>query len=136
MASKRRNRYVVVSQSDRELRFRSTGFLTSINIGLNDVQVRIDSAPGSAPRVRYEVRFFGWARYCVVLCAVIGIALIVAWSVFGGKFGAGKAAARPILWVMVIFWGFLWPWILVALHKRPAARALERLFAEVNRAKP
>jgi len=132
LASERRNRYVVVSESEKELRFRSEGLLTSVTIGWNDVHVQIDSAQDSAAQVRHEVTYFGWARYVVVLCAMIGIALIASWSLFGQKFGAQRSAAKPIFWAMLIFWGFVWPWILVAIHKRPAARALERLFAEVN----
>ncbi len=135
LASKRRNRYAVVSESEKELRFRSEGLLSSISIGWNDVHARIDSAPDSAPRVCYEVRYFGWAKYSVILCAIIGIALIAGWSLFGEKFGARRSAAKPIFWAMVMFWCFVWPWILVAIHKRPAPRALERLLAEVNGAK-
>jgi hypothetical protein len=36
---------------------------------------------------------------------------------------------------MVLFWGFVWPWLLVALHKRPVRRLLERIIAEVDAAK-
>jgi len=134
-ASQRRNGYAVVSESEKELRFRSEGLLTAISIGWNDVQVQIESAPHSAPRVCYEVRYFGWARYSVILCAFIGIALIAGWSLLGEKFGARRSAAKPIFRAMVMFWCFVWPWILVAIHKRPAPRALERLFAEINSAK-
>jgi len=134
-ASQRRNRYAVVSESEKELRFRSEGLLASITIGWNDVHVQIDSPPQDTPTVCYEVRYFGWARYSVVLCVFIGVCLIATWSLFGEKYGAPYSGAKTLFWVMVIFWGFVWPWILVALHKRPAARALERLFAEVNSAK-
>lgn len=139
LASERRNRYAVVSESDRELRFRSEGFLTAINTGWNDVRVEIGPAAmaaGSPIEVRYHVTYFAWAAYCVGLCGFIGIALIAVWLLFEPKFSALSGAGKPIFWVMVIFWGFVWPWILVALHKRPAARALEQLFAEVNEAKP
>ena len=134
-ASERRNRYVVMSESEKELRFRSEGVLTSISIGLNDVQVEVALGKGSPPQVCYEVTYFGWARYGVILCGAIGIALVACWSLFGERLGARKSGANAIFWVVVIFWGFVWPWILAALHKRPAAKALERLFAEINRAK-
>jgi hypothetical protein len=39
-----------------------------------------------------------------------------------------------IAWAMVLFWGFVWPWLLVALHKRPVRRLLERIIAEVDTA--
>ncbi|NQT84903.1 hypothetical protein HQ563_17940 [bacterium] len=133
-ASERRNRYALVNESDKELRFRSEGLLTSINIGWNDVRVQIESPPDSAPRVRYEVMYFAWARYSVILCAFLGIAMIASWTLLGEIYGAHRSAAKTIFWVMLIFWGFVWPWILVAIHKRPAAKALERLFEKVNEA--
>ncbi len=135
LSSERRNRYAIVSESDEQLRFRSEGFLASISIGWNDVQVQIDSPPDSATRVCYEVRYFAWARYGVILCAFLGIALIAAWTLLGQRYGAHRSAAKMIFWVMMIFWCFVWPWILVAIHKRPAAKALQRLFAVVNEAK-
>jgi hypothetical protein len=135
LASERRNRYAVVSESDRELRFRSEGLLTSVNIGWNDVHVQIDLAPaspGSPPQIHYNATYWGWAKYGYGLCAILGIALIACWLVFGTKFAPYGKAAKWVFWPSVIFWGFVWPWILVAVHRRPAARALERLFAEVN----
>jgi len=134
-ASERRNRYKVMNESEGELRFRSEGPLSAINIGWNDVQVQIDLAPetpGAPPKIHYRVTFFNWAAYGVALCGFIGICLIAAASIFGSKYLLGYPGAKTIFWVMVVFWGFVWPWILVALHKRPAATALERLFAEVN----
>jgi hypothetical protein len=134
-ASARRNRYAVVNESEWELRFRSQGLLSGINIGWNDVQVQIDmtpEAPGAPPEIRYRATYSVWARYSVILCAFIGVCLIAAWSLLGEKYGARYSAAKTVFWVIIIFWGFVWPWILVAIHKKPAARALERLFAEVN----
>lgn len=134
-ASERRNRYKVVNESEGELRFRSEGLLTAITIGWNDVQVLIDlspETPGDRPKIHYRATFFNWAAYGVALCGFIGICLIAAASIFGGKYMVGYPAAKTVFWIMVAFWGFVWPWILVALHKRPAARLLERLLSEVN----
>jgi hypothetical protein len=33
---------------------------------------------------------------------------------------------------MALFRGFAWPWILVAMHKRPVRRLMERLIADVD----
>ncbi len=132
VASQRRNRYAVIEESDNELRFRSVGFLTSLNIGWNDVRVRVESAAGGAPQIQYKVGYWAWAAYCVALCGVIGIVLIAAFLLFGSKLKGQQAGGEVIFWAMVIFWGFVWPWVLVAMHKRPAARALERLFARLN----
>jgi hypothetical protein len=37
-----------------------------------------------------------------------------------------------IAWVMVLFWGFVWPWLLIAMHKRPLRQLVTRLIAEVD----
>jgi hypothetical protein len=37
-----------------------------------------------------------------------------------------------IAWLMVLFWGFIWPWLLIALHKRPLRRLVTRLIGEVD----
>jgi hypothetical protein len=41
-----------------------------------------------------------------------------------------------VAWAMVVFWGFVWPWLLIALHKRPLRRLIERLIAEVDAGRP
>jgi len=37
-----------------------------------------------------------------------------------------------IAWSMVLFWGFVWPWLLIHLHQRPLRRLLERVISEVD----
>jgi hypothetical protein len=37
-----------------------------------------------------------------------------------------------IAWSMALFWGFIWPWILVALHKRPLRALVTGLISEVD----
>jgi hypothetical protein len=37
-----------------------------------------------------------------------------------------------LAWLMVVFWGFLWPWLLISMHKRPLRRLVTRLIAEVD----
>jgi hypothetical protein len=37
-----------------------------------------------------------------------------------------------LAWGMAIFWGFAWPWILIALYKRPLRRMMEALIADVD----
>lgn len=135
LASPRRNQYVIVEEAVDRLRFRSKGLLSSITIGWNDVQVQTDltpASPGTPPAIHYGVTFWDWTRYSVLLCGLIAVCLIVGFSLLGSKSRPVPNSARIIFWVMVGFWGFIWPWILVVIHKRPAARMLERLFAEVN----
>lgn len=37
-------------------------------------------------------------------------------------------------WAMVLFWGFAFPWLLIALHKRPLHRLVASLVTEVDAA--
>jgi hypothetical protein len=37
-----------------------------------------------------------------------------------------------IFWGMAAFWGFVWPWLMIALHKPFAKRCLNRVLAEVD----
>ena len=34
--------------------------------------------------------------------------------------------------MMVLFWGFIWPWLLIAIHKRPLHRLVARIVSEVD----
>jgi hypothetical protein len=37
-----------------------------------------------------------------------------------------------LLWAFLIFWGFVWPWMLVVLHQRPLRALVERLVTAVD----
>jgi hypothetical protein len=37
-----------------------------------------------------------------------------------------------ILWAMIGFWAFLWPWLLVQLHKAPLRRLLVRIISQID----
>jgi len=37
-----------------------------------------------------------------------------------------------LLWAFILFWGFVWPWILVVMHKRPLHALVQRLVAAVD----
>jgi hypothetical protein len=39
-----------------------------------------------------------------------------------------------IAWLMVLFWGFVWPWLLISMHKRPLRELIARLIAEMDAA--
>jgi hypothetical protein len=72
----------------------------------------------------------------------IGIALMLAFDVRAymtqapGRLVPGLTVEQNILllWAFIVFWGFLWPWILVALHKRPLHKLVARLVAAVDEA--
>jgi hypothetical protein len=37
-----------------------------------------------------------------------------------------------IAWGMVLFWGFVWPWLMIAFHKRPLHKLMTQLIREVD----
>lgn len=133
-----RSRYEVTRVGTDRLTFSAKDAATAFNVGLNEVEVAVTS-PGE---VTYDVRCPRWAGYAVALSAVLGGALAVTFLLFDVR---GYAAAHPELylglspdqsvalaWGMALFWGVAWPWILIALHKRPLRRLMERLIAEVD----
>lgn len=131
-----RNRYAIDSRTNESLVFHSTTVWTGISIGLNRVQ--LDAPPGSN-EVRYRVSYWTWARYALglgaVICAPMLLFLMVAQSGVVEIPPEWIAPPRQMLIFglpMLIFWGLVWPWILIVLHKRSAARCLERILAEVD----
>lgn len=135
-----RSRYEVVSRSGDELAIRSTNLWTDFNVGLNDIALRL--ADGA---IEYEVAFGRWLRAGLVLGAVIGTGLLLAYVfplVDGASMAAqlGRAAPGPrglgdaIFWGSLVWWCVLWPWVLAAFHRRPAEGLLRRVLAEVDAA--
>jgi hypothetical protein len=125
MASPSRNQYEIVEQTEDFLHFRSNGFLTGINIGLNDVRLRVDKEAGE---ICYSVTYWVWAQYSIGLGLLLGIALAGV-----RPFLPERGAVNPILyWPFIAFWCLVWPWVLIVLHKKPAVRCLNGIFQEVN----
>ncbi len=115
--------------------------MTSINVGLNDVVLTVSSNG----RANYTIEYRRWAYYVLLLSGGIGLVLIAGFVMFDVRgYIAGHAVSRVpglsidqnvvIAWAMVLFWGFVWPWILIALHKKPLCRLMEQLIAEVDAA--
>ena len=137
--SSRRCRYLVTRQGSEGLAFRATDWMTAIAVGLNNVELAVSSDR----RVRYTIRYLRWARYALLGCGAFGLvfgAFLLMFDIRG--YIEQHAASRvpglsletniAIVWTMVFFWGFVWPWILIALHKKPLGRLMERLIAEVE----
>jgi len=121
-----RAQYEVTRLTRDALAFRASDLWTAISIGLNEVELDHE---GSST-IRYRVRFRRWTLYAVALSAVIGVLLALGWAFdISGIAGEGPVHAS-LFWASVGFWGFAWPWILTALHKKPAARCLERILRE------
>jgi hypothetical protein len=135
----RRSNYVVAAAGERRMTVHAGDLWSAINVGLN----LLDLEWAGKETVRYRVRYWRWTLYCVGLGAVlgaIGIALLLAFDVRGymtaapGRMIPGLPVELNVvlLWLFVLFWGFVWPWILVKIHKRPLHALAQRLVAAVD----
>jgi hypothetical protein len=134
-----RSNYRVAHAGPEDLRIRAQGWWTAVNVGLNDVEVHL-SRPGF---VDFRVRYWRWSAFVIGLGSLLGIAGLVLLLAFDmrGYIAREPGARLPglsidqnlgILWGMVVFWGFVWPWVLIVLHKGPLRRLVKRLVAEVD----
>jgi hypothetical protein len=124
-----------------KLHFRAVDLWTAVNVGLNDVDLAI-TADG---RVSYRIRYPRWAGYVLGLCGVLGAVLVVTFEMIDIRdyIARHPGAAVPgvslegnvaVAWGMAFFWGLVWPWILIAFHKRPLRRLMDRIIFEVDTA--
>jgi len=136
-----RSRYAVVSQSGDELAIRSENFWTDFNVGLNDISLRL--APGGA--VEYHVTFSRWLRGSLVTCGALAVLLFLAYllplpesiSIAAQMRRVSPAERRlgqAIFWGSLVWWGIAWPWVLAAVHRRPAEGLLRHILGEVDAA--
>lgn len=134
-----RSNYTVIDNGPAHVAVRAADWWTAINVGLND----LDLALRDSGVVHYRVRYWRWSAYAIGVSALlgsIGIALLSSLDV--RAYISGHPSSRlpwfsveqnlAIAWLMVLFWGFVWPWMLIALHKRPLHRVIRRLIAEVD----
>ena len=137
-ASKSRNSYVITGKTENRLSFRSSGLWTGINVGLNNVSVQLDTSSRINPQVIYQVQYWVWTTYCVLLCLAIGVFLIASRYYFFPELfeklwhKQSDIYYEFIFWAFLIFWGILWPWFLVAFHKKSIPKLLKHIFDEVN----
>lgn len=138
-APHRRCHYVVTRQGMEGLRFRAADWRTALNVGLNDVELAVSSDG----RVRYTIRYMRWAGYALALSGALGLVFMTVLLAFDMR---GYIARHPesrfpglsidqnlaIAWAMALFWGFAWPWLLIAFHQRPLRRLMDQIIAEVD----
>lgn len=134
-----RSKYVVDAASGSHLHVQAADWWTALNVGLNEISLDV-SAPG---RVRYEIRYWRWAMYAIGVGAILVATLAVVYTVIDLPTYVEEHSAQMIpwlstdqhvilAWAFALFWGGVWPWLLIALHKRPLRRLMERLIAEVD----
>jgi hypothetical protein len=134
--------YVVTDAGADFIRVEAATWLTALNVGLNQVEIRY--LPPST--IGYRVWYWRWAAYAIALSAVLGgfgLVLLLMLDVrqyfvrhpYSMMPGLSIEQNVAVAWVMVIFWGFVWPWILIALHKRPLHGLVGRLIRDVDAGK-
>ena len=120
--------YHVMARDRSGIHFVARGFLTTYNLGLNDVSV--NRAGGN--QVRYEVTFWGWTRLAVLQGLLLGTTLATVY-VLSARFRDDVASHQHgawLFWGLGAFWSLVWPWVLTALHRPHAERALRRILHE------
>jgi len=134
-----RSNYVVTQVDTHHLHVRAADWWTAINVGLNELDLELQQ--GGV--VRYQIHYWRWAAFVIGLSGVlglIGLVLLLAFDVrtyitqSPGAMIPGLSVDQNlmILWAMVLFWGFAWPWLLILLHKGPLRRLVKRLITEVD----
>jgi hypothetical protein len=138
-----RSNYAIIGAGPDHLVVRAADWWTAINVGLNTLQLR-----HVTPNViRYHVRYWRWAAYAIGGSAALGLILAGMFLTIDiREYIARHQASRipelsldqnvAIAWLMVLFWGFIWPWLLIALHKGPLRRLVTRLIGEVDAGVP
>ncbi len=129
-----RTDYRVRFMDAQTITFAAHGFLTTYNVGLNEVTVW---RTGSN-QVRYEVSYWGWTLLAVAHGALLGLAFLALY-LFVPAVQRDVAAYRngPLFfWGIVTFFCVVWPWLLSAFHRPFAERALQRILHETLSAPP
>lgn len=135
----KRSKYVAKLVDADHLSVRAADWKSAVNVGLNDLELEW----AGKGYLRYRVRYWRWTLFCVALgalLATIGIAIVLNFDVRGymmqrtGRTMWGLTIDQNIavLWAFILFWGFVWPWLLVLLHKRPLHKLVERLVTAVD----
>jgi len=134
-----RQDYEVIQFGQKTIGVRATSWITAINVGLNDLLLDF-SESGT---VSFQLRYWRWATYCIALCGILGFAgIAMFYAIDIRRYITNHPNARIpgltidqnvyLAWGNILFWGFIWPWILVATHKGQLKKLLARIFSEVD----
>ena len=135
-----RQQYELVGTASDVRTLRATNWLTAINVGMNHLSLKL----ADNGKLQYRLTYWRWTGYCVGLGAILGMAMIALFLAVDMRqdIASNPQARIPGLtidqnvyfaWGNIAFWGFVWPWILVALHKRPLRKLLLKTFSEIDR---
>lgn len=107
-------------------------------MGLNEVELQ--AVPGS---VHYQVWYWRWTRFVLLFSGALGAIGLMLLQILDvrsyianhpGSMIPGLSVDQnlQVAWSLFVFWGFVFPWFLIAMHKRPLRRLVERLIADVD----
>lgn len=133
-----RSNYRALRVGAEQLHISAADWLTAFNVGLNEVELQ--AVPGS---VHYQVWYWRWTRFVLLFSGglgAIGLMLLQILDVrtyianHPGSMIPGLSVDHnlQVAWSLFVFWGFVFPWLLIAMHKRPLRRLVERLIADVD----
>ena len=134
-----RSNYVITQANNDRLHVRASDWSTAINVGLNELDLQL----GQQHTVSYKVRYWRWATYVLGLSGVLGLTGLVLLLTVDVRSYVTRLPQRMlpglsvdqnlfVAWGLVLFWGFVWPWILIVLHKPALRRLTIRLITEVD----
>ncbi len=126
--SRRRANYVVSAKTDDSIEFNAVGFWTVYNVGLNNVLLQREGTNAIA----YHGKFWRWTAILVTHALVISAAILMVVLLLptGREMVSAYSWGWPYLLTLLAFFALVFPWVGVALHRRFAARALERIVRE------
>ncbi|HKW50663.1 MAG TPA: hypothetical protein VJQ53_02930 [Candidatus Eisenbacteria bacterium] len=126
---KSRANYSVRSAGRDEINFGADDLLTAYNVGLNDVSVRRQGSNA----VHYHVNYWRWTWTAVAHGAILGTIIVVcAFFIPDMRRQIDTTPNGLYLFAgLLLFFCLLWPWILTALHRSFAEKALRRILSEV-----
>ena len=134
-----RARYVVTRPKPGALHVAAGNWWTAVVVGLNEIELE---AFGTG-RLRYTIQYWRWAAFALALAGCLGVTMLAVFVAidFPGyierhpeRMVPGLSADQHVLaaWLTVAFWGFVWPWLLIARRKQPLRRLIARIIAEVD----
>jgi hypothetical protein len=139
--SNSRSNYSIVESTPETIQVRAIGWRTAINIGLNDLNLDLTDRG----TIHFRLHYWRWSIYCLALCFAIGLLGTLLFltidirdyiSSHSGSRIPGLTIEQNMYfaWSNLVFWALIWPWILIAFHKRPLRRLVVRLVSEIDAA--